>query len=176
MIKLEDKRAIVAEIAEVASNAYSAVIAEYRGMSVGDMTELRVKAREGGVFLKVVRNTLARRAVQGTEFECMVDALSGPVILAFSMEEPGAAGRIVKDFAKDNDKLVVTGVAMSGQLMPAEAIEKLAKMPTYDQSISMLMSVMKAPIEKFVRTLAEPHAKLVRTLAAVRTEKEQEAA
>ncbi|SEH08365.1 50S ribosomal protein L10 [Candidatus Venteria ishoeyi] len=176
MIKLEDKRAIVAEIAEVASNAYSAVIAEYRGMSVGDMTELRVKAREGGVFLKVVRNTLARRAVQGTEFECMVDALSGPVILAFSMEEPGAAGRIVKDFAKDNDKLVVTGVAMSGQLMPAEAIEKLAKMPTYDQSISMLMSVMKAPVEKFVRTLAEPHAKLVRTLAAVRTEKEQEAA
>jgi len=175
-IKLEDKRVIVSEIAEVASNAHSVVIAEYRGISVTDMTELRVKAREGGVFLKVVRNTLARRAVENTDFECIVDALKGPVILAFSQEDPGAAGRVIKDFVKENDKLVVTAVALGGQLLPAEALDKLAKMPTYDQSISMLMSVMKAPIEKFVRTLAEPHAKLVRTLAAVRTEKEKEAA
>ncbi len=171
-IKLEDKRAIVAEVAEVASNAFSAVIAEYRGMSVGDMTELRVKAREGGVYLRVVRNTLARRAVAGTDFECMQEALIGPTLLAFSKDEPGAAGRVLKDFAKANEKLVIKAVSLGGKLLPAEDIEKLAKMPTYEQSLSMLMSVMQAPISKFVRTLNEPHTKFVRTLAAVRDQKE----
>jgi large subunit ribosomal protein L10 len=171
-IKLDDKRAIVAEVAEVASNAYSAVIAEYRGISVADMTALRAKAREGGVYLRVVRNTLARRAVVGTDFECIQDALVGPVVLAFSQNEPGSAGRVIKDFAKENKKLVVKAVSMSGQLLPAEDIEKLAKMPTYEQALSMLMSVMQAPISKFVRTLNEPHTKFVRTLAAVRDQKE----
>lgn len=171
-IKLDDKRAIVAEVAEVASNAFSAVIAEYRGMTVGDMTELRVKAREGGVYLRVVRNTLARRAVEGTDFECMQEALMGPTVLAFSKDEPGAAGRVLKEFAKENEKLVIKAVSLGGQLLPAEDIEKLAKMPTYEQSLSMLMSVMQAPISKFVRTLNEPHTKFVRTLAAVREQKE----
>ncbi len=171
-IKLDDKRAIVAEVAEVASNAFSAVLAEYRGMTVGDMTNLRVKAREGGVYLRVVRNTLARRAVEGTDFECMQEALVGPIVLAFSQEEPGSAGRVLKEFAKENEKLVIKAVSLGGQLLPAEDIEKLAKMPTYEQSLSMLMSVMQAPISKFVRTLNEPHTKFVRTLAAVREQKE----
>lgn len=171
-IGLEDKRAIVAEVAEVASSAFSAVIAEYRGMTVGDMTELRVKAREGGVYLRVVRNTLARRAVEGTDFECMQEALVGPTVIAFSKEEPGSAGRVLKEFAKENEKLVIKAVSLGGQLLPAEDIEKLAKMPTYEQSLSMLMSVMQAPISKFVRTLNEPHTKFVRTLAAVREQKD----
>jgi large subunit ribosomal protein L10 len=170
-IKLDDKRAIVAEVAEVAGSAHSAVLAEYSGMSVEGMTLLRKKAREGGVYLRVVRNTLARRAVQDTEFECIQPALTGPIVLAFSQEDPGAAARVIKEFVKDNKKLVVTAVSVGGKLLPADDLKKLAKLPTYDQAISMLMSVMKAPIGKFVRTLAEPHAKLVRTLAAVRDQK-----
>lgn len=175
-IKLEDKQAIVAEVAAVAASAHSAVAAEYRGLSVLKMTELRKQAREGGVYLRVVRNTLARRAVSGTSFECMQSALTGPLLLAFSQEEPGAAARIIKDFAKTNDKLVVKFVSVSGQLLPASDIEKLAKLPTYEQAISQLMSVIKAPISKFVQTLAEPQAKLVRTIAAVRDQKEQQVA
>jgi len=171
-IKLEDKRAIVAEIAEVSAKALSMVAAEYRGITVGKMTALRKKAREEGVYLKVVRNTLARRAVAGTEFECIQDALTGPLLLAFSQADPGAAARVIKDFAKENDKLVVKFVSVGGQLLPASDIEKLAKLPTRDQALSMLMSVMQAPITKFVRTLAEPHAKFVRTVAAVRDQKQ----
>jgi large subunit ribosomal protein L10 len=174
-LKLEDKQAIVAEVAEVAKSAYSAVAAEYRGLSVGEMTELRRKAREGGVYVRVVRNTLARRAVADTDFACMQDIMVGPLVLAFSREEPGAAARVIKDFAKDHNKLVVTGVSVSGKLLPASELETLAKMPTYEQAISMLMSVIQAPISKFVRTLAEPHAKLVRTIAAVRDQKQEAA-
>lgn len=171
-LKLEDKRAIVEDVAKVASSAYSAIAAEYRGMSVSSMTDLRKKARESNVYLRVVRNTLARRAVEGTDFACMQDVMVGPILLAFSMKEPGAAARVIKDFAKQNDKLVVKAVSISGRLLPASEIETLAKMPTYEQGISMLMSVMKAPISKFVRTLAEPTAKFVRTVAAVRDQKE----
>lgn len=173
-LKLNDKKAIVADVADVAGRAYSAVIAEYRGLTVGQMTALRQKARAENVYLRVVRNTLARRAVEDTDFACIQEVLTGPVLLAFSMEDPGAAARVIRDFAKEkeNDKLVVRGVSMSGQLMPATELDKLAKMPTYDQAVSMLMSVMQAPITKFVQTLAEPHAKLVRTVAAVRDQKE----
>jgi large subunit ribosomal protein L10 len=148
------------------------VAAEYRGLTVEEMTELRVKAREGGVFLKVAKNTLVRRAVEGTEYECMQEALTGPLLLAFSMEDPGAAARLVKDYSKDHDKLIARLVAVGGQLYDASELERLSKLPTYDQAIAILMSVMKAPIEKFVRTLAEPHAKLVRTVAAVRDAKQ----
>lgn len=175
-IKLEDKKAIVAEVAGVAADAYSLVAAEYRGLTVDAMTELRKKAREGGVYLRVVRNTLARRAVEGTEFECTQEALVGPLILAFSQEDPGCAARVLGDFAKDNDKLEVKFVSISGQLLPASELDRLAKLPTYDQAISMLMSVMQAPIAQFVRTVAEPHAKFVRTVAAVRDAKEKDAA
>lgn len=171
-LKLEDKRAIVAEVADVAASAYAAVAAEYRGLSVADMTELRRKARESGVYLKVVRNTLARRAVEGTEFACMQEIFVGPLLLAFSREDPGSAARVIRDFAKTHDKLVIKAVSMSGKLMPASDIDKLATMPTYDQAISILMSVLNAPVTQLVRTLAEPHGKLVRTIAAVRDQKE----
>lgn len=172
MLNLEQKKAIVAEIAEVASNAHSAIAAEYTGLSVEKMTELRVKAREGGVYLRVVRNTLSRRALQGTDFECMTDDLTGQLVLAFSMEDPGAAARVVKDFAKENDQLQVKLVSIGGKMLTPGDINVLASLPTYDQAVAMAMAVMKAPIEKFVRTLNEPHAKLVRTIAAVRDQKQ----
>ncbi len=167
-LNIEQKKAVVAEVAEVASIALAAVAAEYRGLTVEEMTELRVKAREGGVFLRVAKNTLVRRAVEGTEFECIQDSLTGPLLLAFSMEDPGAAARLVKDYAKSHDNLVAKLVAIGGQVYDASELDRLALLPTYDQGIAMLMGVMKAPIEKFVRTLAEPHTKLVRTFAAVR--------
>jgi large subunit ribosomal protein L10 len=174
-LKLEDKKAIVAEVAEVAASAYSAIAAEYRGMTVAQITALRVKARQAGVYLRVVRNTLARRALENTEFACMQESLTGPLILAFSQEDPGAAARIIGDFAKTNDKLVVKILSIGGKVLPSSQLDVLAKMPTRDQAISILMGVMKAPISKFVRTLAEPHAKLARTVAAIRDQKQQAA-
>jgi len=171
-LTLEQKKAVVAEVAEVAKTAHSAVAAEYRGITVEKMTEMRARARSEGVYLKVAKNTLVKRAVEGTEFECMADELTGPLLFAFSVEDPGAAARVVKDFAKNEDKLVVRLVAMGAKLYESSEIERLASLPTRDQAIAMLMGVMKAPIEKFVRTLAEPHTKLVRTVAAVRDSKQ----
>ncbi len=171
-LTIEQKKAVVAEVAEAAGSALAAVAAEYRGLTVEEMTELRVKAREGGVFVKVAKNTLVRRAVEGTEYECMQEALTGPLLLAFSMDDPGAAARLVKDYSKDHEKLIARLVAVGGQLYDASELERLSNLPTYDQAIAILMGVMKAPIEKFVRTLAEPHAKLVRTVAAVRDAKQ----
>jgi large subunit ribosomal protein L10 len=171
-LNFEQKQVIVAEVAEVARTAYSAIAAEYRGISVGDMTRLRVEARNNGVYLRVVKNTLARRAVKDTEFECMTEGLTGPLVLAFSQEDPGAAARVIKDFAKQNDKLKVRLVSVSGQLLAPTEIDKLAKMPTYDQAISMLMSVMKAPAQKLAQTMNEVPGKLVRTIAAIRDAKE----
>lgn len=171
-LNIEQKKAVVAEVSQVASSALAAVAAEYRGLTVTEMTDLRVKARQGGVFLKVAKNTLVRRAVAGTEFECIADALTGPLLFAFSMEDPGAAARLVKDYAKDHDKLIARLVAVGGQLYDASELDRMSKLPTRDQALAILMGVMKAPIEKFVRTLAEPHAKLVRTVAAVRDAKQ----
>lgn len=171
-LNLEQKKAVVAEVADAANKALAAVAAEYRGLTVEEMTELRVKAREGGVVLKVAKNTLVRRAVEGTEYECMQESLTGPLLFAFSMEDPGSAARLVKDFSKGHDKLVARLVAVGGELYDASELERLSSLPTYDQAIAILMGVMKAPIEKFVRTLAEPHTKLVRTVAAVRDSKQ----
>lgn len=171
-LRLDDKKAIVTEVAQVAAKALSAVAADYRGMSVGDMTKLRATARTNGVYLRVVRNTLARRAVAGTDFECMQDELVGPLVLAFSIDDPGASARLLKDFAKECNTLEVKMLAVSGKLLPAGDIDVLAKLPTYEQAISQLMSVMQAPISKFVRTLAAPHTKLVRTVAAIRDQKQ----
>jgi large subunit ribosomal protein L10 len=171
-LRLDDKIAVVAEVSAVAAKAHSAVAAEYRGITVEKLTELRKSARSTGVYVRVVKNTLARRAVKGTDFECMQDGLVGPLLLAFSLEDPGAAGRLIADFAKGNDKLVVKLVAIGGkQYGPAE-LDRLSKLPTKDQAIGILMGTMKAPIEKFVRTLAEPHAKLTRTVAAIRDQKQ----
>jgi len=166
------KKAVVAEVAEAANKALSAVAAEYRGLTVEEMTELRAVARKDGVFLKVAKNTLVRRAVEGTEYECMQESLTGPLLFAFSMDDPGAAARLVKDYAKDHDNLIARLVAVGGELYDASELERLSSLPTYDQGIAMLMGVMKAPIEKFVRTLAEPNTKLVRTLAAVQDAKQ----
>jgi large subunit ribosomal protein L10 len=171
-LRLEDKKAIVAEVASVAANALSAVVAEYRGLSVSQMTQLRRGARDAGVYLRVVRNTLARRAIADTEFACMHDILVGPLVIAFSREDPGAAARLVRNFAKDNDKLSVKALAVGGKLLAAKDIDVLASLPTREQALATLLAVMKAPIGKFVRTLAEPHAKLVRTFAAVRDQKQ----
>ena len=171
-LNFEQKKAVVAEVADAANKALAAVAAEYRGLTVEEMTDLRAKAREGGVYLKVAKNTLVRRAVEGTEYECMQDSLTGPLLFAFSMDDPGAAARLVKDYSKDHDKLIAKLVAVGGDLYDASELERLSNLPTYDQAIAMLMGVMKAPIEKFVRTLAEPHTKMVRTVAAVRDSKQ----
>ncbi|MDH5736020.1 MAG: 50S ribosomal protein L10, partial [Gammaproteobacteria bacterium] len=161
-LNLEDKKSIVAEVSAVAADAHSAIAAEYRGLTVEEMTELRVKARQGGVYLRVVKNTLARRALEGTEFECMKDGLVGPLVLAFSQEDPGSAARVIKDFAKGHDKLVPRLVSIGGELLAAGDIERLASLPTRDQAISMLMALMKAPVEKLARTMNEVPGKLVR--------------
>jgi large subunit ribosomal protein L10 len=171
-LTFEQKKAVVAEVADAANKALAAVAAEYRGLTVKEMTDLRVKAREDGVFLKVAKNTLVRRAVEGTEYECMQESLTGPLLFAFSMDDPGAAARLVKDYSKDHEKLIAKLVAVGGELYDASELERLSRLPTYDQAIAMLMGVMKAPIEKFVRTLAEPHTKMVRTVAAVRDAKQ----
>jgi large subunit ribosomal protein L10 len=171
-LKLEDKKALVTEMAEVAAKAHSVVAAEYRGLTVAQMTELRTKARSQGVYMRVVKNTLARRALAGTSFEPVGPSLKGPLVLAFSKDDPGAAARVVKDFAKANDKLVATLVSLGGQVMPGKDLEKVASLPTREQALSMLLGVLKAPIEKFVRTLAEPQAKLARTFAALRDQKQ----
>jgi len=174
-LNLEDKKTIVAEVSTIAASALSAVAAEYRGMSVEQMTDLRVQARKEGVYLRVAKNTLVKRAVEGTEFECMQDSLVGPLVMAFSQEDPGAAARLIKNFSKTNDKLVAKVIALGGSVLPIEQLDALSKLPTRDQAIAMLMAVMKAPVEKFVRTLNEPHAKLVRTVAAVRDQKQASA-
>lgn len=174
-LRLEDKQAIVAEVGEIAKNALSAVTAEYRGLSVGEMSQLRLQARNAGVYMRVVRNTLARRAIQGTGFACLQDTLVGPLLLAFSQKEPGAAARLIRSFTKQNEKLVVKALAFDGQLLAVSDLDKLANLPTRDEAIALLMAVIKAPITKLVRTLAEPQAKLVRTVAALR-EKQQAAA
>lgn len=171
-LTLAEKQAVVAEVSEVASKAYSAVAAEYIGLSVGEMTELRADARKVGVYLRVVKNTLAKRAVEDTDFACMQEELTGPLILAFSQEDPGSAARVVADFAKNHDKLVVKLVSIGGKTLPASEIETLAKMPTYDEAISQLMAVMQAPVTKLARTVNEVPGKLVRTLAAVRDAKD----
>jgi large subunit ribosomal protein L10 len=169
---LEGKKQIVKEVSEVASGALSAVIAEYRGMTVEQLTDLRVKARDGGVYLRVVRNTLAKRAVEDTEFACLNDALVGQVICAFSLEEPGAAARLVRDFAKDCDQLVTTAIAVGGTLHDAEHLDAVAKLPTKDEAISQLMSVMNGPVTKLARTLNEFPSRITRVIDAVRTQKE----
>ncbi len=167
-LNLEDKKALVAEVAAVAAKAQSVVAAEYRGLTVGQMTELRAKARAKGVYMRVVKNTLARKALAGTSFESVGPKLKGPLVLAFSKDDPGAAARVVKDFAKANEKLVATLVSLGGEVLPGKDLERVASLPTREQALAMLMGVMKAPIQKLVGTLAAAPSKLARTLAALR--------
>lgn len=167
-LTLDAKKAIVEEVANVAAEAPSAIAAEYIGLTVAEMTKLRNSAREAGVYLKVVRNTLARRALEDTKFECMRESLVGPLVLAFSNDEPGSAARVVREFAKGNDKLVVKLVALDGKLLETSELSKLASMPSLDEARAMLLGLLSAPLGKFVRTVAEPPAKFARVLAAQR--------
>lgn len=171
-LQYADKLALVAEVNAVASRAHSAIAAEYRGLTVAQMTALRAQARQSGVYLRVVKNTLARRAIEGTDFACMQESLRGPLLLAFSEEDPSAGARVLRAFARDNEALKAVSLAIGGRLLPATELERLASLPTREQALALLLGVLQAPIAKLARTLAEPHAKLVRTLAAVREAKQ----
>ncbi|MGI9353729.1 MAG: 50S ribosomal protein L10 [Rhizobiaceae bacterium] len=173
-LRLEDKQALVAEVNKVAATSESAVAAEYRGLSVAQMTEFRAKARGEGVYVRVIKNTLAKRAIEGTDFECLTEALRGPLLLAFSREDPGAAARVVKGFAKDNEDLATKAVVIGGTLYGAEDLGRLASLPNLDQARAMLLGVLQAPLTKLVGTLAEPPGMFARVLGA-RGESEQSA-
>lgn len=170
-LKLDAKQAIVADVAKFASQSIFVIAAEYRGLTVAKMTSFRSKAREAGLHAQVVRNTLAKRAFENTDFACMTEALVGPIILLFAPEDPGVAARLVRDFAKENEVFTVKALAMGGQLLEAKQLNAVADLPTRDQAIALLMSVLQAPMVKLVRTLAEPHAQMVRAFAAVRDQK-----
>lgn len=174
-LRLEGKRAIVSEVHEEAQCALSAVVADYRGLTVGQMTGLRKQARENDVYLKVVRNTLARRAVVGTDFECLESSLVGPTVLAFSRENPGAAARLIKDFIKENKAFEVKALSIGGEVLAAEQLNVLAAIPTLDEARAMLLSVMIAPVTKLARTLQELPASVTRVMAAVAEEKKKTA-
>jgi large subunit ribosomal protein L10 len=171
-LRLDDKKAMVAEVAGIAAKAQSVVAAEYRGLTVSQMTSLRSKARASGVYLRVVKNTLARRAIAGTQFECVGKSLKGPLILAFSKEDPGAAARLVKAFAKDNDKLVTTVVSLGGTMLSPKDLDKVASLPTLEAARATLLGALQAPVAMLARTIAEPHAKLVRAIAAVKDKRQ----
>lgn len=171
-LRLDEKQAIVAEVNQAAAGALSAVVSDYRGLTVGQMTDLRVKAREKGVYVRVIRNTLARRAVEGTEFACLNDAFKGPTLLAFSKEDPGAAARLLKDYAREHEALKVRALSLGGQLYGPEDLDRLASLPTRDEALSLLMAVMLAPITKLARTFNDVPGRMVRVVAAVRDQKQ----
>ena len=174
-LNLEGKKAIVSEVSATASNALSLVIADARGVSVTDMTTFREKAREQNIDIRVIRNTLAKRAFEGTEFECVNEVLTGPSLFGFSMEDPGAAARLFKDFAKANDKFEVKALSISGQLLDKEQIDVLAKLPTLEHALGQLASVTLAPVMKLVRTFNEVPTKITRVVAAVGDQKQKAA-
>ncbi len=170
-LRLEQKQQIVTEVSAAADTALAAVLADYRGLSVGDLTDLRRRARGSGVYLRVVRNSLLKRAVAGTQYECLSQAAAGPTLLALSTEDPGAAARLLKEAAAEFENLDVKAVSIGGQVYTAEHIDRLAALPTRDEALAQLMAVMQAPVAKLARTLQEVPAKLVRVLAAIRDAK-----
>lgn len=165
-LSIEAKKALVAEVNSVAASAQSAVAAEYRGLTVDEMTRLRVAARNADVYLKVVKNTLARRAIEGTDFECMKTRLKGPLVLAFSRGDPGAAARVVKGFSKDHDKLIAVALSIGGRFYEGSELDRLASLPTLDEARATLLATLQAPMSQLVRTLVEPAAMLARTFKA----------
>lgn len=173
-LKLEQKQQIVAEVNEAAASALSAVVADYRGLTVAEMTEMRVKARETGVYMRVVRNTLARRAVEGTDYACLDETFVGPTLVAFSQEDPGSAARLIKDYAKEHSALEVKALSIGGELIAADQIDRVATLPTLDEARAMLLSVMLAPVTKLARTMNEVPAKVTRVVAAVKDQKQAE--
>lgn len=175
MLNIEDKKAIVAELNGVANAAVSAIAADYRGLTVSEVTQLRANARKSSVHMRVYRNTLARRALQDTSFACLNDALVGPIVLLFSQDEPGAAARLVRDFVKEHEAFEVRALALDGQLLGPDSLKAIASLPSRDEALAQLMSVMQAPVTKMVRTVNETVAQFVRVVAAVRDKKQAEA-
>jgi large subunit ribosomal protein L10 len=169
-LTLDEKKAVVAEVSGKLKDAQAAMLAEYRGLSVAQMTVLRRKAHEGKVYLRVVKNTLARRAVEGTSFECLKDQMSGPLAFAVSTD-PVLVAKILSEFAKDNEALKIKAGAMGGKLMTLAQIQALSVLPGREQLLAMLLGTMQAPVRTFVQTLNEVPAKFVRALAAVRDAK-----
>ncbi|MDF1757863.1 MAG: 50S ribosomal protein L10 [Legionellaceae bacterium] len=170
-LTLAAKKAVVEEVTAVASSAISAVVANYRGLTVNQMTQLRSEARKAKVYLRVVPNNLTRRAFKETDFDCLSDHLVGPLVVALSTEAPSDAARLLKDFSKTFEKLEVKALSLGGKVYDVNQLDYVASLPTRDEALSKLLFVMKAPVEKFVKTLAEPHGKLVRTVAAVKDAK-----
>lgn len=170
-LNLEGKKAVVAEVSAQVANAQVIIVAEYRGLEVGHVTELRVKARESGVYLRVLKNTLVRRALAGTPFEELTSQLVGPLIYGIS-NDPVAPAKVLQAFSKENDKLVIKAGVMPNYLMDASAVKALASMPSREELLAKLLGTMQAPVAKFVQTLNEVPGKFVRTLAAVRDAKE----
>lgn len=171
-LKLEQKRNIVAELHQEASKALAAVLADYRGMTVSEMTELRAEARRRGLYLRVIRNTLAQRAMAGTKFECLDGEFKGPTLLAFSRQEPGAAARLLKDSVQQYDALKIKALSVDGQLLDVSQIDRVANLPTREEALAQLLAIMLAPAAKLARTLNQVPGKLARTLAAVRDAKQ----
>ncbi len=167
-LNLSAKKEIVAEISDIATKTPSVIAAEYSGLTVAQMTELRNVARSAGVYLRVVRNTLARRAFEDTPLKCMNDSLVGPLVLAFSNDDPGSAARIIRDFIKDDNELTVKLIVLNGELLEPSDLSRLANMPSLNEARSMLLGLLSAPLSQFVRTLSEPSAKLVRVMSARR--------
>ncbi len=170
-LDIEQKKAVVSEVTEAISGAEAAILAEYRGLTVAQMTELRRKAREAGVFLRVVKNSLAKRAVEGSNFECLKDHMVGPLALAASTD-PAAVAKVLDEFAKENDKLIIKTGAMGGVIMSQEQLKALARLPGREELLAILLATMSAPMQKFVRTLNEVPASFVRTLVAIREARE----
>ena len=171
-LRLNDKKAIVDELHQVAKKSVAAIAANYRGLTVAEMTVLIKQARDAGIVLKVYRNTLARRAVQDTDFSCLQESLVGPLVLLFSQDEPSSAARLVRDFAKNRELFEVKALVLEGKLLPPQQLAAVANLPSRNEAIALLMSVIQAPVTKFVRTLAEPYAQAVRVIAAVKDKKQ----
>ncbi len=169
-LNLEQKKAVVVEVSEKVSTAQAIIVAEYRGLQVGEMTELRAQARKSGVYLRVLKNTLVRRAVEGTPFSGLANEMVGPLVFGIS-SDPVSAAKVLSDFAKANDKFIIKAGAMPNQVMDAIGVQALASLPSRDELLAKLLGTMQAPVAKFVRTLNEVPTKFVRGLAAVRDQK-----
>ena len=174
-LSLEQKQAMVSEVSAKLANAQTLIVAEYRGLDVERVTQLRSKARKSGVYLRVLKNTLARRAVQGTPFEKLSGQMVGPLMYGIS-EDPVAGAKVLSEFAKENELFVIKAGAMSGSVMSAQDIKALASLPGREQLLATLLGTMQAPVAKLARTMNEVPGKFVRTLAALKEQKEKQAA
>jgi large subunit ribosomal protein L10 len=174
-LSLEQKQAMVSEVAAKLTGAQAVIVAEYRGLDVGRFTQLRAKARKSGLYLRVLKNTLARRAVKGTPFEKLSDQMVGPLMYGIALD-PVAGAKVLSEFAKDNEQLVIKGGSLPNSLMSAKDVKALALLPSRDELLAKLMGTMQAPVTKLVRTMNEVPTKFVRALAAVRDAREKAAA